>query len=47
MKSRRSKAETTFRLWVGDLRAIFYVDKNEERATILKIDCRESVYQLI
>ncbi len=30
--------ENTFRLRVGDLRAIFYVDRNEERVIILKID---------
>lgn len=37
--------ENTFRLRVGDLRAIFYVDKEEERVIILKIDYRESVYE--
>ncbi|MBI2126082.1 MAG: type II toxin-antitoxin system RelE/ParE family toxin [Thaumarchaeota archaeon] len=37
--------ENTFRLRVGDIRAIFYVDKNEERVIILKIDYRESVYE--
>jgi len=36
--------QSTFRVRLGGIRAIFYVDKENERIVILKMDSRESVY---
>ena len=36
--------DRTFRMRMGSVRMIFYVDKKSERIIILKIDYREAVY---
>ncbi len=37
--------EYTFRIRTGDIRAIFYVDKENETIVVLKIGYREAIYE--